>query len=176
MELYFLRHGQTNYNVKDLCNSNPFVDVHLTSLGKKQARDTAEKLKEKKFDIIFVSELPRTLETAEIINKFHDVEIKTDKRINDRKSGFEGKKNSDFLKAIRNNILNGKINEGESFLDEKKRVFSFLDDLVKMNYKIVLVVAHEDTLKIAKGYFENLSDEEIWGLDFGNCEIVDFEV
>ncbi len=176
MKIYFIRHGQSNYNQKNLCNDDPSIDVHLTELGKRQAKEAAEKLKDKKFDVIYVSELPRTLETAKIINKFHNAEIKVERRINDRKSGFEGKPERDFLKAVEKDIFNTRVNDGESFLDEKKRIFSFLNDLKKIHCENVLVVCHEDTLKIADGYFNDLSDEEIWAREFGNCEMLEIEV
>lgn len=59
MKIYFIRHGQTNYNVKTLCNSDPKKRVYLTKLGKRQIEDVARKLKNKNIKIIFVSELPR---------------------------------------------------------------------------------------------------------------------
>lgn len=176
MKIYFLRHGQTNYNVKDLCNSDPKIDVHLTKLGKKQAENVREMLKNKEIDIILVSELPRTMQTAEIINKYHNVEIRADKRINDRKTGFEGKSYFDYRKAIEKNPFYIRPKGGESFQEEKRRVFSFLDDLIKMDYRSVLVVSHEEIMKIIKGYFEKLSDEEMWDVRVGNGEIIEFEV
>ncbi len=33
VKIYLARHAQTNYNVLDLANSDPSVDVHLTSKG-----------------------------------------------------------------------------------------------------------------------------------------------
>ncbi len=47
MKLIFLRHGQTNYNVKALCNSKPNPKVRLTALGRKQAEVAAQLLKKK---------------------------------------------------------------------------------------------------------------------------------
>lgn len=57
MKLILVRHGQTNYNVKDLCNSRPNPKIQLTALGKKQIALTAQKLKVKKIDVVYVSEL-----------------------------------------------------------------------------------------------------------------------
>ena len=120
MKIYFARHGQTNYNLKNLCNDDISKDVHLTELGKKQAQDVGEKLKNEKIEVIFVSELRRTRQTAEIINKCHNAPIRADSRINDRKTGFEGKSYFDFLKVIESDLFNMKINNGESFKEEKK--------------------------------------------------------
>ena len=175
MKLYFLRHGQSNYNVKDLCNSNPKKPVHLTELGKKQIEKAGEILKNEKLDIIFVSQFPRTKESAKIINKERKIKIKIDKRINDRKTGFEGKSYYDYVKAIEKDKFFIKLKGGESFQEEKKRVFSFLKDLIKRHYNTVLVVTHEEIIKIVQGYFNNLSDEQMWKIKVDNGQLMKFE-
>jgi probable phosphoglycerate mutase len=76
MKVYFVRHGQTNYNVLDFCNDDITKDVHLTDLGNQQAKIVAEKLKGIKLDLVFISELPRTRETASIITRENSVEFK----------------------------------------------------------------------------------------------------
>ncbi len=38
MKTYFMRHGQTNYNVLGLCNDDPARPVHLTDLGIEQVQ------------------------------------------------------------------------------------------------------------------------------------------
>ncbi len=176
MRIYFVRHGQSNYNLRDLCNSNPKIDVHLTKLGIEQAENVGKTLKNKNIDIVFVSELLRTKQTAETINKHHNAEIKIDKRLNDRKTGFEGKSYFDYRKAIEKDPFHKKPKGGESFQEEKNRVFSFLDHLIKRNYKTVLVVSHEEIMKIVKGYFEKLTDEEMWDVRVPNGYIMEFEI
>lgn len=176
MKVYFVRHGKTNYNVLDLYDDDPTKDVHLTELGKEQAKIVSERLKDKKFDVIFISELPRTGQTAEIINKHHHTPIKIDKRLDDRHTGFEGRPVSEFKKLMGKDPVHLKLKSGESFEDEERRVFSFLDDLKNSNYNTVLVVAHEDTLKIIEGYFKHLTDKEIYKEEIGNCQILKFNI
>lgn len=176
MRIIFVRHGQSNYNIKHICNSDPSKKVYLTELGKRQIEDVGEKLKKEKIEIIFVSELPRTKESADIINKNRNAPIKIDKRINDRKTGFEGKSYFDYIKFIEKDRFNIKHEGGESFQNEKKRVFSFLEDVVKTSYKTILVVSHEEIMKIVKGYFEKLSDEEMWDIKVPNGYLIVFDV
>lgn len=45
MKLIATRHAETNYNVDDLVNYDPAVDVHLTENGIEQAEKLAEKIK-----------------------------------------------------------------------------------------------------------------------------------
>lgn len=174
MKVYFVRHGQTNYNVLRLCNDDPTQDVHLTELGKKQAKEVNEKLKNIKFDLVITSELPRTQETASIITG--NQEFKVEPRLNDIKTGFDSKPVSEWLSAINNDRFNSKVNGGESFQEEKKRISSFLEELKDYNLDNILVVAHEDTLTAINGYYNNLSDEEMWKTKIHNCEILEFDI
>lgn len=64
MKLIAIRHAETNYNVKNLVNYDPSVDVHLTEKGMKQATELAEQLKDFKFDRIYISRLKRTKQTV----------------------------------------------------------------------------------------------------------------
>ncbi len=66
-----MRHGKTNYNILRLCNDDPKREVHLTEKGSTQAEDAANKLKNVPIVRIIVSELPRTRQTAEIVNQYH---------------------------------------------------------------------------------------------------------
>lgn len=45
MKLIATRHAETNYNIKDLVNYDPTVNVFLTENGIKQAENLAEQLK-----------------------------------------------------------------------------------------------------------------------------------
>ena len=128
MKLIFVRHGQTYSNIKDICDDDPLVKTALTKKGEKQAQKAAEILKDRKIDIIFVSEFFRTNETADIINQYHNVKIKIDRRLDDRKTGFTGKSEKTFLKFLTSSgdFWNAKHENGESFEEEKKRVISFI--------------------------------------------------
>ncbi|MDD5178260.1 MAG: histidine phosphatase family protein [Candidatus Nanoarchaeia archaeon] len=174
MKIFFVRHGKTNYNEKHLCNDDPTKKVYLTELGLNQAKEVAEKLKGKKIEKIFISELPRTKQTAEIINKFHGVSIEVDPRINDRKTGFEGKPEEEFHRFIEKDLFGMHAPGGESFQDEKQRIFSFLESLKKMPLENLLVVSHHETMKIIIGFFENLTDEEMWHRRVSNCEVLEY--
>ncbi|MFH1590268.1 MAG: histidine phosphatase family protein [archaeon] len=176
MKVYFVRHGQTNYNLQCLCNDDPTKDVRLTDLGKEQARIVAEQIKDVKLDLVLTSELPRTKETASIVAKNHDVEFKVEPRINDRKSGFDSKTEMEFFEALKPDIFNLKFNGGESFQEEKKRVFSFLEELKTYNLNNVLIVSHKEILQIINGYFNDLTDEEMWASKVSNCEVMEVDI
>ena len=162
MKIILVRHGQTNYNVKDFCNGLPNKKVRLTALGKKQAQFVALKLAKTKFDVIFVSKLFRSEQTAKIINRYHKLKMIADKRLNDRLMGeFEGKSASLFYawQAKQAKPWTASPRQGESYESLKKRAKEFLTELSCKDYKLVLIVTHLPVMKVMRGYFKNLSNE-----------------
>ncbi len=176
MLIYFMRHGETNYNTRLLCNDDPSKDVHLTEQGIQQANIIAEKLKDKNIEKIFVSELPRTRETAEIVNQHHQAIIVVNSLINDIVTGFDSLPVADYQQSVSHDPLHAKPKGGESLLEYKQRVLEFIHWLENQSYDSVLVVAHEETLRVISAYFNRLADEEMPKLHFDNCEFLQFEV
>ncbi len=174
MKLIFVRHGQTNYNRLQLCNSNPARDVHLTETGIAQAETVAERLRQTRIEHIFCSELPRTRQTAEIINRHHGAPISVRRDLNDIRSGFEDRPVTDYQRAIAADPLNTTPPGGESLLEHKARVSGFLDWLETRRENTILVVAHEETLRVVIARYRGLSDAEMLPLQIGNCEVLEF--
>ena len=65
MELYVIRHGQSETNVDRRFGG--WAQVSLTEKGMDQARQTHEKLKEITFDRIISSDLLRAKQTTELV-------------------------------------------------------------------------------------------------------------
>ena len=77
-KLIIVRHGQTDMNAEKLFFGK--LDPKLNELGKKQALEAREKMKNISYDKIYSSDLKRASETAEIIN-YLNKEIEFDKRL-----------------------------------------------------------------------------------------------
>ena len=85
--IYIVRHGQTNDNVIGRYGGR--IDTPLNQKGIKQAYELHEKLKNDKFDKVFVSPLQRAYQTADIICSNEKIK---DERIIERDNGkLEGK-------------------------------------------------------------------------------------
>ena len=65
MQVYLIRHGESEANAGGYHSG--WLPVKLTKKGRDQARETAALIEGAAFDRIIVSDLPRALETAEII-------------------------------------------------------------------------------------------------------------
>lgn len=178
MKIYLARHGRTNYNDSGLCNADPSVDVHLTPTGIKQSEDLADKLKHVQLDHIFVSELRRTQQTAAIVNTFHKLAVEIDARLNDHRSGFEGKHYQELGQALdaASNRWTARFNDGESIEDIKKRVTAFLADLRTKKYNTVLIVTSEWVVYAMVAVLKNLTNEEAWDLQVGQGSYMELEI
>lgn len=178
MKLYLVRHGRTNYNDLRLCNADPTVDVHLTSVGIEQAEVLADKLKQVHFDHIFTSELKRTQQTAAIINRFHALEIEVDTRLGDHRSGFEGKHFEELAKALdaARDRWTARFNGGESIEDIKVRVASFIDDLRVKGYDTVLIVTSQWVIRAVISVVDGISTEEAWNLGVEHASCTEIEL
>lgn len=166
-----MRHGHTNYNDFGLCNDDPSRNVHLTETGIKQAQSAAHALRDVAFERIIVSPLPRTRQTAEIVNRYHSVPIEVHSDLADIRSGFDSKPVSDYFAAVRHDPLRMRVNGGESLLDHKQRVLRFIDWLTVQKDKTLLVVAHEETMRVFVAYFEGgIEDNQLRNIHVGNCE------
>ncbi len=68
--LYLVRHGETDYNRRDIVQGRG-VDAVLNATGRTQAAAVARRLSDVRFDAIYTSTLRRAVETAEAIARAH---------------------------------------------------------------------------------------------------------
>jgi len=176
MNLYVMRHGSTCWNEKGIIQGHS--KNRLSALGKMQVEKVAKENKETKFDIIICSPLMRTVQTANIMNKYHKVKIVKEKRLIEIDQGiFSGRKRSSLTaKEEKIQKLRLKKNGQESLKEIDDRVKDFLDN-VKKDYPFenILVVTH-DICAIILEYF--IYNEKI-GFDkltFDNAELKKFEI
>lgn len=177
MKLYVARHAETNYNLDELCNDDPSVNVYLTEKGREQGKILGANLKEAPIDLIITSEFPRTKETARLVNECHDAPTIEDKRINDVVTGFEGKSVEEF-RAARNSADNKwtvRLNGGESFEDEKARVKAFLDDLKERTEATILIVTHQAISRIIYAIINNIPNEHVNDLAVDNTHFIEYD-
>lgn len=162
MKIYVIRHGETNYNYMGLNNADPQVDVHLTEKGIKQAQEVAEQLGYVDFDAIFVSELPRTHQTAAPLAQSKNLSPIIDSRLNDIDSGYEGQSITVYHDA-RNAAVDPflfKVPDHESSEEVYHRTFNFLKDLSTKNYQNVLIVTSAHNLRHFRCILDNLDPRE----------------
>ncbi|MGM9971586.1 MAG: histidine phosphatase family protein [Anaeroplasmataceae bacterium] len=148
MELFLVRHGQTDQNKMKKIQGRR--DFPLNETGKEEAKALGLWLKKNnmKFDVIMSSPLIRAKETAQIIKDV--LMFEQDVIINENfiERSFGECEGLDVCDEVFVNILNDKAIGLEKSDDIKKRV---IDECMRMNSiysdKKVLVVSHSHTIK-----------------------------
>ena len=169
-----MRHAQSTYNVLGLCNDDPAVEVPLTAAGRRQADAAAERLRRVPIDLVLVSELPRARETAERINRHHGAPSRIDGRLNDRRSGFEGRPVAEYLAARQADPFGFRGDGGETYAELKARVLDLLGEIAQLAARRVLVVSHHEVLQVVHGHFTGSGDEASWNVHVDNAEVIEY--
>ncbi len=160
---YLMRHGESEPNLKRLIadkSSESIAKNGLTPKGKLQAASSAKELASKKDlqPVVISSDFLRAYETAQIVAKDLDVDVKKDVRLRERNFGeFSGKSidNYERVWAISDKNPSATPFGAEStnaVLARMKAVVKDCED----NYanKDILLVGHGDPLIIAYSFFK----------------------
>ena len=102
VRFYIVRHGQTLLNSLD--RAQGWADSPLTEAGKQMAADIGQKLKGIGFDAVYVSDMLRAVQTAEMILEAggkSSVPIEKDTRLREWCLGcMEAENNAVFIKNV----------------------------------------------------------------------------
>ncbi len=173
--IYFIRHGQTDWNVQKLLQGQ--VDVPLNDTGRLQARQMAQTLQGVTFDKVFCSPLLRAIETCKAV--VCEQQIVVDNRLIERNFGeFEGCSVSLMdTHHFWNVNANQTFQRAESLFQVIERVYQFLEEVCqKYPHKNLLIVAHGGVGMIVQSYFLGKPhDGEYLSYLVGNCQVVTFD-
>jgi len=163
MIIYLIRHGQSKGNVesdkKNIIHGQK-DESPLTKTGIRQIKKITNFINKKriKIDIIITSPQKRALESAKIIknNLKQPILFKVDDRLKDQDFGeFEGRswyeikeQYRSFFVLYQKNSLKTPWPKGESKIDIIKRLSSFLKNIKKIKQKNIIVITHEEIIRI----------------------------
>ncbi len=180
MKVYVMRHGTTVWNEKGITQGR--TNNRLSNKGKALTEEVALKYKDIKFDVIFASPLMRTMQTANIINKYHKTKIIKDERLIEIDQGvFSGKSKYDITdEEKRLKFARAKQCGMESYQSVYARIENFINEL-KQNkkYETVLIVTHNVSASFAAIALNNIEidyDKEEHLRSFKNAEVKCFEI
>ena len=156
-----MRHGSTVWNEKHICQGRS--QNRLSKFGKLQVEQQAIEYKRLKIDFIFASPLMRTMQTANIMNKYHKAKIIRDNRIIEVNQGiFTGQKKGKLTDEQKFEINQFKKDSGiETYEEIYERTIDFINHL-RENYKDknILVVTHGIIASYIEKIGERLSLEQ----------------
>ncbi len=177
-KLILIRHGQSLWNAEDRFTG--WVDVPLTDLGREEARRAGERLKGVPFEVAYTSVLTRAQETLRIVLETlgAQVPIIRDQALNERHYGdLQGlnkkrtaeKYGSDQVKIWRRSYDVPPPN-GEALKNTAERTLPFFERCILGDIalgKNVLVVAHGNSNRSIVMKLDNLTGEQVIGLELG---------
>ncbi len=167
-ELYFIRHGQTEWNAIRRMQGRWNSD--LNELGRRQADANGRFLAGCDIDYVVASPLDRTRQTADIINGHLGLTINYDDRIMEWDCGdWSGEVQEDVSKSEewatwRADPFTYRPPNAENYEDMIERATPFLEELTATPHKRVAVVSHGMIGRVMVGVLMKLSRDEL--LDF----------
>lgn len=176
MRFFVARHGETEWNVLNkVCGR---TEVELTEKGREQAEMLADKLVDKKIEVIIASPMRRAYETGRIIAERCGVAVETDDRLIEQDYGiYEGvdRKDEGFLGNKRNFAF--RYPGGESMMQVAYRTYGLIEELRgKYKGKNVLIVCHGGVCRVINTYFRDMTNEEFFNYSLGNCGVEEYAV
>jgi len=147
MNITLIRHGESVANAGNFISDDPRKPVGLTDKGRAQAESLALRLRNETFTHAYTSEFLRARETAAILLSHHCLPLYIDARLNERKSGLDGRPVHTFNDQVKRDPLHFKTETGESFMQQMERVRSVLDELaIRHPEGKILAVSHENPI------------------------------
>lgn len=143
MVVWLVRHGATEWNEQGRYQG--WTDIPLSRKGRRQVRSLRRRIGRPTFDGVWSSDLSRTVQTATILGSTPT----TDVRLRELNFGaLEGRSWDQLDVGVQEALLEFNrfaAPDGESMPDLRRRVTSFLDDLVPGRH---LVVSHAGVIRI----------------------------
>ena len=177
MKIYFVRHGQTDWNVQNRLQGS--TDIPLNYTGIQQAHILANKLNSIHFDLIISSPLNRAIHTASIIKGDRAIPFKTSNSLIERSFGcLEGIKGWEYDKNLFWNYdKNYMYRDVEPIQDFFKRVHEYLSHLIKAySNQSILLVSHNGVNIATNCYFNGFpKDMNLLNIKMDNCSFTQYD-
>lgn len=179
MNVFVMRHGTTVWNEKGIIQGRS--NNRLSADGKNMTKEIAKKYKNSKFDVIFCSPLMRTMQTANIMNQYHNVKIIKDDRLIEVEQGIFTRREKSSLTEKENKLrlLRAKSCGMENFESVYNRAREFLENLKVSNYSNVLIVTHNVNASLIDCILKHINVDfknKEHTVNFKNAEVRTFNI
>ncbi|MBZ9688931.1 alpha-ribazole phosphatase [Clostridium estertheticum] len=183
MNIYLLRHGQTEENRRGSYYGN--LDIGLNAIGIIQGNKAKIFFNDIKLDRVYVSEKKRTTEMANLVLGQAEIQIIQDNRINETNFGdFEGKTYEEIKTLYpkesvcwQNNWMEFVPPRGESYIELCERVKHFMEDIKKLECDDILICTHSGVIRAIYCYVMNENIDLFWkfGCKNGDISVIKYE-
>lgn len=169
-KIYLIRHGESIANTKGIYQGQTY-DTPLSVLGMRQARAVAKRLKHEQIAAMYVSPLTRTKQTAQEIFQYHDTlpMLINPAIIETNHGAWEGKPVAyiqkrwpDMYQTWVTRPADIAFPGGETFDEIERRVTRWWDDFVRTVKGIVVVVSHDNIIRILLVHLLRMDRNALW--------------
>ncbi|MDD3220957.1 MAG: alpha-ribazole phosphatase [Clostridia bacterium] len=188
MAIYFVRHGETDCNVKQVYYGS--LDADITDNGRKQAEAVGDMLSEVVFDRVITSALKRTMQTAEGVLSRQNPENpepsewQAEAALNEMHFGaWEGLHYTEVrehypkdYRDMMDDWVHCPPTEGEVFLDFNHRVLEGWKHLDISEEENILFVGHGGTIQCIMCHLLGMDATNIWHLEIEQGAYTKFEI
>lgn len=184
--LYLIRHGQSEGNASMRFGGHS--DTPLSALGKRQADVTARYLASKKVSVIYSSDLPRTMQTAQPLTELTGLEIHDTLAFRERNVGILSgltfieaeEKHPREYKALIHREFDYVMTGGESYRQMLTRATAELDDILERYAgERIAVFSHTGTICLLVlhllGSLDTANEPRPVWIATRNCGVAHFE-
>ena len=174
--LYFVRHGQTIWNVENkICGA---TDIALTEEGHRQAEELGEEIRRQgiKADEILYSPLIRAADTARHISEITGIPARVEPRLKEQNFGkYESTpRNGKEFQEAKRQFISG-YEGGESMFRLAQRIYNLLDEIRDdKEERTYILVAHNGIARVVNSYFHEMTNEEYASFGIKNCQILKY--
>jgi len=150
--IYFIRHGQTDYNKKMIVQGSG-INSDLNEKGRSQGEYFYKKYKDIPFEVVLTSTLKRTHQT---VASFIDDGIPWEQfdelkemhwGIHEGRQGNEEMR-KDYLRVVKSGNFDERIEGGESINEVVTRLKVFIEHLKQRKEETILVCLHGRTMRV----------------------------
>lgn len=177
MNIYIIRHGQTNANLKGAYYGR--LDIPLNAKGIKQMKRLRPALENIVFDRVYSSDCSRTLESLKLCGNDLYQQVQIDPRLAEIDFGvFEGMTYKEIANTYPKLTSEWQANwkgfcppDGESFTDFYHRVVLFWEEILTSPRDNILIMAHSGTIKAIYCYILGSNLDLFWNFTAHNGKI-----
>ena len=161
--LYFVRHGETYWNVENkICGNRTAEEIRRSGI---------------RFDEIISSPLIRAADTAKHISEITGIPIRLDDRLIEQNFGrYESTaRDGEEFKRAKEQFAD-RFGNGESMLHLAQRIYNLLDELRQdPEGRSFLLVAHNGIARVVESYFRPMSNKEYASFGVKNCAVLSYD-
>ena len=183
MKLIFIRHGQTDWNVRGKIQGS--YDIELNETGIRQAIELSDKLTKHKYEFkkIYSSPQKRALNTAKILSDSSNIEYVVIDDLREINMGeWEGLSWKEVDENYPTEYKEWKSNrrytsppKGESYEDMLQRVIKALHKIINENKDDVVIITHSAVIMCLQCYITKTPFNKMLQFKTTNAEITEID-